>query len=140
MQLFLVRHGESANNARDETLRVHDPGLTDVGHRQSALLASWLETVQPDVLVTSPFRRALLTMLPIQQTTGLDPLVWKDLHEIGGCVSGYPQIGFQGEAGLSMAEILSEFPGCKPEAAIGQAGWGANQPYETTAAMSEGHG
>ena len=135
MQLFLVRHGESANNATAESLRVHDPGLTEVGHQQATLLGAWFSSVNPDVLVTSPFRRALLTTVPIQRSTGLNPLVWRDLHEQGGCVSGYPEMGYQGEPGLSAAEICEEFPGCEPEREIGAQGWWRQQPYETDRAV-----
>jgi len=135
MQLFLVRHGESANNATAQSLRVSDPGLTEVGHQQAALLGVWFSSVNPDVLVTSPFRRALLTTVPIQRSTGLNPCVWRDLHEQGGCVSGYPQKGYQGEPGLSATEICEEFPGYEPEKEIGARGWWGEQPYETEPAV-----
>jgi len=133
MQLFLVRHGESANNARDESQRVYDPGLTELGAEQVEYLGPWFASVSPDVLITSPFLRALKTMVPIQRATGLDPLVWRDLHEVGGCVSGYPAIGHVGEAGLTAEEIIEQFPGCDVEGLIGESGWWGGKPYEGAA-------
>lgn len=133
MQLFLVRHGESANNARDESHRVYDPGLTELGAEQVEYLGPWFASVSPDVLITSPFLRALKTMVPIQRATGLDPLVWRDLHEVGGCVSGYPAIGHVGEAGLTAEEIIEQFPGCDVEGLIGESGWWGGKPYEGAA-------
>ena len=61
MNLYLIRHGQSENNALDESLRVHDPGLTETGLTQVEYLGKWFSVRPLDVLVTSPFRRALLT-------------------------------------------------------------------------------
>jgi broad specificity phosphatase PhoE len=133
MRLFLVRHGESANNARDESQRVHDPGLTELGAEQVEFLGPWFASVSPDVLITSPFLRALKTMVPIQRATGLHPVVWRDLHEVGGCVSGYPAIGHVGEAGLTAEEIIEQFPSCDVEGLIGELGWWGGKPYEGAA-------
>ena len=133
MQLFLVRHGESANNARDESQRVCDPGLTELGAEQVEYLGPWSAAVSPDILITSPFLRALKTMVPIQCATGLDPRVWRDLHEVGGCVSGYPAIGHVGEAGLTAEEIIEQFPGCDVEGLIGESGWWGGKPHEGAA-------
>jgi 2,3-bisphosphoglycerate-dependent phosphoglycerate mutase len=45
MQLLLVRHAQSANNALPTELRVHDPGLTETGNLQAEHLADWLQTL-----------------------------------------------------------------------------------------------
>ncbi|MBK96891.1 MAG: hypothetical protein CMJ79_14425 [Planctomycetaceae bacterium] len=132
MHLYLIRHGQSENNAKDESLRVQDPGLTALGAQQVAFLGEWFTATPLDVLITSPFRRALLTTVPIYQATGLTPQVRTNLHEIGGCVSGYPEIGYQGEPGMSAEEICEQFPGFQPEHDIDQQGWWKSKPYETT--------
>ncbi len=62
MRLLLIRHAQSANNALPEHLRVEDPALTALGHRQAQALAVWLSTCSVNVLVASPFRRALETV------------------------------------------------------------------------------
>ena len=43
MQLYIIRHAQSVNNALDDQrYRVSDPLLTEVGHRQAAMLAEHL--------------------------------------------------------------------------------------------------
>ena len=85
MQLFLIRHAQSQNNALPEEQRVEDPGLTELGHRQAELLADWVPALNLTRLITSPFRRTLLTTEPIRRATSLIPEVRVDLHEQGGC-------------------------------------------------------
>jgi len=59
MDLYLVRHAQSQNNALPERLRVADPDLTDLGHQQAARLAERVRSLKLTRLLTSPFRRAL---------------------------------------------------------------------------------
>ena len=53
MQLYLIRHGQSTNNARWEaqenydTYRSSDPTLTEKGVRQAELLAEFLAISKP---------------------------------------------------------------------------------------------
>lgn len=61
MELYLIRHGQSENNARPEHLRVEDALLTELGHQQAGLAAEWIKTIGLDRLFSSPFRRALQT-------------------------------------------------------------------------------
>ena len=136
MYLYLIRHGQSENNALDESLRVKDPGLTEAGLKQVEYLGTWFSVRPLDVLITSPFRRALLTTVPIAKTTGLTPIVRTALHEVGGCVSGYPAIGYQGEPGMNRVEILAAFPGFEPEPDIDERGWWKSKPYESMEARS----
>jgi len=131
MYLYLIRHGQSENNALDESLRVHDPGLTEIGATQVEYLGNWFSVRPLDVLMTSPFRRALLTTVPIARATGLSPTVRTSLHEVGGCVSGYPAIGYQGEPGMSGNEIRDAFVGFEPEPDIDERGWWKSRPYES---------
>ena len=58
MHLYLIRHGQSENNALEESLRVKDPGLTEAGLTQVDYLGKWFSVRPLDVLITSPFRRA----------------------------------------------------------------------------------
>ncbi|MBA62239.1 MAG: hypothetical protein CMJ76_07720 [Planctomycetaceae bacterium] len=131
MYLYLIRHGQSENNALDESLRVQDPGLTEAGVAQVEYLARWFAVRPLDVLITSPFRRALLTTVPIAKVTGLSPIVRTAIHEVGGCVSGYPEIGYRGEPGMSDVDIRKAFPGFDPEADIDEQGWWKSKPYES---------
>lgn len=71
MELIIVRHG------RPKTAHSRggaDPQLTDVGHQQAELLAEFLLAVpelSPDVVVTSPMRRAAQTAAPIAERIGV---------------------------------------------------------------------
>lgn len=145
MELYLIRHGQSQNNALgDQSARVHDPSLTDLGHRQAALLAAYLSdgrnrdpwvdhttghTVHDQTdsfgfthIYVSPMLRALQTAAPIAQALGLQPEVWVDIHEHGGIylerdgvVTGYP--------GMTQGEILTQFPTYVITTGVTDQGW-----------------
>ncbi|GAB1422356.1 hypothetical protein MASR2M15_25850 [Anaerolineales bacterium] len=117
MQLYLVRHAQSENNAAyDSGLKRyhHDPNLTEIGHKQADLLGNYLMDKQSwgvTHLYTSAMYRALKTAAPVSQALGLDPEVWIDIHEGGGlflideitkAVQGFP--------GMNRKEIFDQFP------------------------------
>jgi probable phosphoglycerate mutase len=63
MHLYMIRHGQSHVNLAEWDSGNTDEGLTDLGQRQAAALASWLPTQVPDVdaMYASTMRRALET-------------------------------------------------------------------------------
>ncbi len=130
MELYLIRHGQSENNARPEHLRVEDALLTELGHQQADLLAQWVKTVELDRLFSSPFRRALQTAWPIQQASGVPVEVLVPLHEVGGCMSGPGPDNFVGCPGIRRSELLEEFPGYQVPEEIDQTGWWKSKPAE----------
>ncbi len=87
MELYTFRHAESANNANPLVQRIEDPPLTERGRRQAGRMARWLPSIDSDLLITSPFRRALETSRFAQEELGLLPNIWTELHEQGGAVS-----------------------------------------------------
>ena len=101
MDLYLIRHAQSLNNAQPPELRVEDPALTDLGHEQSRRLAEHVTSLRLTKLITSPFRRALQTAEHIRLATGLIPEVRIDLHETGGCVSGIAPPLMVGRPGMT---------------------------------------
>jgi broad specificity phosphatase PhoE len=143
MELFIIRHGQSQNNAlEDESQRTNDPLLTDLGMKQAEKLALFLSTnrdvsfnagsgfagneTSPGFGIThlycSAMHRALQTAAPLSQALGLKPEVWIDVHEQGGIYltqdgvsTGYP--------GKTRREILGEFPDYVLPATITDAGW-----------------
>jgi 2,3-bisphosphoglycerate-dependent phosphoglycerate mutase len=131
MQLLLIRHAQSANNALPEEQRVEDPPLTAIGHRQAAALATWLMSIRLDHMVASPFRRSLETAEHIRRQLSLVPQIWIDLHEQGGCYAGYEPHMYQGRPGMSQTQIAAEFPGYRIDPAICEQGWWRCQPYES---------
>ena len=72
-RLDLIRHGESAGNVADTAARAAglemldlatrdmDVPLSDRGRAQSRALGRWFVAHEPDLLVTSPYRRAVDT-------------------------------------------------------------------------------
>ncbi len=134
MQLYLIRHAESENNARPAYQRVDDPLLTAVGRLQATALAGWLRSLHPEVVVTSPFRRTLQTCrLVIDAGVEAKPLVWHEAFERGGCFSGQLREVGEGRPGLGRASILRELPEAKIDESISEAGWWAGRAKETDA-------
>ncbi len=131
VQLYLIRHGQSENNARPEHLRVEDAELTDLGQQQAEQLAPWIATVGLDRLFCSPFRRTLQTAWPLMQQSGLEVEVKVPLHEVGGCVAGPGGDDLVGQPGITAAELLADFPGYRIPDSIDQDGWWKSQPNET---------
>ena len=132
MDLFLIRHGESYNNAlEDGSRRVSDPPLTGLGEEQARRVASHLAGgghLDPaerdgrpafDSLYCSAMRRALQTAQPIAAALGIAPEVWVDTHEVGGI-----WLAGQGDLhGMTRSEIERGFPGVGLPDGIGEEGW-----------------
>ena len=131
MDLYLIRHAQSQNNAVPESDRVPDPALTDVGHDQAGFLGEWVASLGLTRVVTSPFLRTLETAERIRRTTKLAPEVRAELHEQGGCFSGFRPESTVGQPGLNRAGIEAKFAGYKVADGIGTAGWWKSRPYET---------
>lgn len=132
MQLYLIRHAESENNARPRHARVEDPSITPVGRLQTDALARWLAMMPTDVMLTSPFRRTLQTCRQLLQSASPRAVqVWHDVFESGGCYSGYDDIGCQGRPGLARAAIIDELPGALVDKSIGDDGWWGGRDKET---------
>lgn len=130
MELYLIRHAQSENNARPEKLREEDPALTDIGRRQAEHLADWIHSLRLTRLMTSPFRRALETAGHLCKRLDLIPEVRVELHELGGCVAG-PRIGaLKGRSGMTRSQIEACYPGIKVAAEIGEDGWWGCKRYE----------
>ncbi len=106
MQLYLVRHAESENNALPIELRVEDPSITDLGHQQAQHLSNWMESLPIDTLITSPVRRALQTTRYIAQATGNHVHVWADIFEEGGIYRGHGPTAVEGGPGLSRQDVI----------------------------------
>jgi len=132
MQLYLIRHAESENNARLPYQRVEDPSITAVGRLQADSLSRWLNTLPIDVLVTSPFRRALQTSRQIlDDGRSLRSMVWHDVFECGGCFAGHGQTEIRPRPGLGRSLIQQELPTAQVDDTIGEAGWYVGRVKET---------
>ncbi len=136
MELFLIRHGQSTNNAlEDWTLRVEDPLLTESGQRQAEHTAAHLAAglhLHPttrnaprallDRLYCSPMIRAMQTAHAIGKSVGVVPEVWTDIHEVGGVYldEGSRKVGYPGRPRSELARL---FPNCVLTPDLTEAGW-----------------
>ncbi len=129
LELFLIRHGQSSNNAGPDQQRVPDPALTPLGEQQAAALTNWGQAIALDHLYCSPFLRSLQTTAPLAQTTQLTPQVIPDLCEQGGPYSGNDSTEKVGEKGMPRGEIAAQFPNWQLHETITEDGWWG-KPYE----------
>ncbi len=158
MELYIIRHGQSTNNAlEDSTTRSHDPALTDLGKTQAAHIAAWFAAgelripwTDPDTgftrndplpaftfdhLYTSAMYRALQTAQPIGAALGVTPEVWIDIHEHGGIYLEQPD-GIIGYPGRTRTEITGEFENyVLPESLTDQGWWRPEQGHEERGAF-----
>jgi len=154
IEVWLVRHAQSQNNAAGEAERQPDPPLTDLGHWQASALAQYLGE-SGDRFVrrsVSAFRRALQTAAPVNALesgrgtesgrgipTGLSAggvasvgfEIWREIHEVGGCYLGHAPQPLQAVPGLSREEVQAEFPWALPPADWKTGGWNLLTGHET---------
>lgn len=135
MQLYLIRHAESQNNARPAHERVEDPPITAVGRLQAAALADWLTTLRIDHLITSPFLRTLQTTRYVVDAKPIPVQVWHDVFERGGCFRGHGPDAVQGGMGLGRSDVvrhLTDDPSrCTVDDSIDEQGWWGGRDRET---------
>ena len=135
MQLYLIRHAESTNNARPEHLREEDPPITELGRRQAEHLAGWVQSLAIDTLITSPFLRTVQTTSAILREVPSEVQVWHDVFELGGCYRGHSGSQIEGAPGMSRSAIDDHLraAGGSPvlDESISEAGWWDAQARET---------
>ena len=153
MELYIIRHGQSANNALEEGgLRVCDPPLTDIGEAQADRLARYLTAagdgadgihtagmqqncagLEFDRIFSSPMLRAMQTAAAVGMAMGIRPEIWIDIHEEGGIWldegDGRGEVGYPG---LTRSEIAARFPDFVVPDTITDQGWW-NRPAEIKA-------
>jgi broad specificity phosphatase PhoE len=109
LNLLLIRHAESENNRLqrelaeklgDDVARINeefgklatrDPGLSEIGKQQAERVAAYLETLitllgKRVLIVTSPMRRALQTVMPLVESAGLpreQVVAYVEMFEVG---------------------------------------------------------
>lgn len=152
MQLYLIRHCQSENNALwlrtgSSDGRLADPALTELGHKQAARLAQFMAgrpdsdtAVEDDTLdrrgidlthlYCSLMTRSIETGEYIAGTLGLPLVARDDIHERGGIYLEDPHTNEKnGLPGPNKDHFSRHFPAVALPAALGQNGWW-NRPYE----------
>lgn len=152
MHLYIIRHGQSTNNAlwaenQSRQGRSEDPELTDVGERQAALLARFLSRSALAVevpgyspkdvggfgitdLYCSPMVRAINTAMYVSEALDLRPRVWRDAHEVGGIFLEDAETGeLVGLPGRTRAYFQERYPALILGDDLQREGWW-NRPFE----------
>jgi ribonuclease H / adenosylcobalamin/alpha-ribazole phosphatase len=97
LRLFVVRHGEAADNRQMRYLGTRDQPLTNRGIEQACQVAGALVQVPVRAIVTSPLSRAADTAARIQKACGAE--LWQDLRLSEGSFGSWE--------GLSRAEVMN---------------------------------
>ena len=153
MQLYFIRHAQSANNRLYEETgswggRDSDPELTELGYEQAQRLAEHAAcanggTPRRDYVnrsgfgfthvYSSPMVRALATGSYLAAALNLPLVVWEDLHEVGGIFVTDDETGeYIGQPGKSRSELAARFPQAQLPETLGEEGWWnrAHEPVE----------
>lgn len=152
MQLYIIRHAQSENNALwaktgSSVGRVPDPALTEVGHRQAERLAAHL-TVEDGKeahngydphnrrgfhlthLYTSLMIRAVDTGRYVAQAADLPLVAWEEIHEWGGIFDHDHETDEKtGLPGPNRAYFATHYPELQLPPELGEDGWW-NRPFE----------
>lgn len=141
MQLYYIRHAQSANNHLYATTgasigRSHDPELTELGERQAERLAQFIRDQDFGLthVYCSLMIRAIETGTRITRATGVPLVAWEDIHETGGIYLDDAATGERiGQAGNTRAYLAARFPQLVLPDALGEAGWWNFRPFEERA-------
>lgn len=130
MELYIIRHAESENNARPQEERTDDPSLSALGYRQAEYLVNRIRHLRPTRIFVSPFLRTLETIAPYLRETGQSAEAWIDIHEQGGVQAGVGNANYEGRPGMKRSEIERGFPGVRLGGEFGEEGWWKCRPWE----------
>ena len=136
MELYLIRHGQSANNLRKQALaeqpnaspaaavpRMADPPLTRLGELQARLAGESLRDEGITTLYCGPMLRTLQTAQIIGTLLDLSPRVFVGLHEWGGVWEPRDDGNSVQLPGLTRNEMSAMFPGFVLPADVTGSGW-----------------
>ena len=135
MELYLIRHGQSANNLRKQALaepgdspaasapRMADPPLTDLGKLQARLAGEALREEGITRLYCGPMLRTLQTAQIVGAALDLSPHVFVGLHEWGGVWESRGEAGSVQRPGLTRNEMSAMFPGFVVPGDVTDRGW-----------------
>ncbi len=134
MFLYLVRHGQSVNNAGATD---PDPRLTELGHEQARRAGAYLSggvrlsaeehAPQPEIVIASPMYRALQTAHIVADAIDVHPVyVRQDAHEHCG-----PEPG-----SLVKETIGTEFPGVEFDLGMPDGPWWPSEPEPEEASFA----
>lgn len=158
MRLYIIRHGQSINNALwaetgAEKGRSFDPVLTEIGRAQAECVAQFLrddldkrlpqrgaynEAARPTLVYTSLMTRAVSTGSIIARALDVPLVALHEAHEVGGLYLEDETTGEKvGVAGPNRAHFETHFPDLTLPESLGERGWWDERPFESDAARME---
>lgn len=146
MQLYFIRHAQSANNALwadtgSDGGRSHDPELTQTGKEQARFLANFFKESKHDFerqgeqypyhrptglshIYCSLMVRAVATGIPLAQAMDLPLQALEEIYEEGGIYTDDPETGLKtGLPGYGEAYFSEHYPDLLLPEAMNPAGW-----------------
>ncbi len=94
-ELYIVRHCEAEGNILKTFQGITDYDITNRGEKQLALLAERFKYIKPDIIYSSPLKRAYKTAEAINKYHKLPIIINKKLIEIdGGEIEGISWVDF----------------------------------------------
>src|SRR5215216_6755348 len=143
MELYFIRHGQSANNAHWSNpgyLENPDPSLTEIGMQQACHVSEFLKEAQTVVdpkewniqnrfgfglthIYTSLMERAVHTAAPTARALEIPMLAWKEIHEEGGIFSRHDKSNTVGLPGQTRSFFMENFPTLVLPEELGETGW-----------------
>lgn len=126
VEVFVIRHGESAAAKEDELFELRDgqgdPELHPAGREQAERVADRLAREPIAAIYVSTLRRTAETAAPLVARSGLEPVVLPDLREVhlgeweGGLVRRHAMEGHPIAAQIQEQERWDVIPGAEPAA------------------------
>jgi 2,3-bisphosphoglycerate-dependent phosphoglycerate mutase len=153
MRLYFIRHGQSANNliwheTGGSQGRSEDPELTETGHKQAQLLASYIERLDGEAnkngngrvyqrdffgithLYTSLMVRSVATAAYLAESLEIPLTAWPEIHETGGIYLDDEEAGTQkGLPGKTRSYFSRHYSNLILPETITEEGWW-NRPFE----------
>lgn len=74
-RLWFIRHGEVEAPFVGTFVGSTDVSLSEMGRHQAQAVASFMEPMELDAIITSPLQRARTTAVPLHRTSGIQPEV-----------------------------------------------------------------
>ena len=82
--IYLVRHGQSMGNLRDQFMGHTDTPLTELGFRQAELAAEYMQSIHLDAIYSSDLQRAYNTALATAKRKNMPVTKTENMREIFG--------------------------------------------------------
>jgi broad specificity phosphatase PhoE len=103
-EIWLVRHGQSESNANFTTSAPHSSRLTERGWHEAHLFAQFLDR-RPDLLIVSPYVRAIESARPLREKYPDTPMAQWPIEEF----TYLPPLAYQGTTAVQRRPLIEAY-------------------------------